>query len=1396
MKQSSYLKRIILAFLIACFVPGIYAYAKTNGRTAAYYSFDTDKLRMITESRFTIGSFSGYYEYMQSGQLSYYGPSYGRAGKSTNDGAFCAEFQESESVLEHADWGNITLWENFSQPVALGEKVHFSLEFWNETSASNLVARVGVNGKFGNYAYTPLYPQKSDTVYTGDAWMIRFAEWFYFVGTYDLVGKYCTSGAWHKMDVVVDTQNEDYDGIQTIAFYLDGELRHIGAYDADATTAETELVSSLTGLRLQLSPKTQKISSTEEQYYAPAETMYVDNVMLNILGTEEAPLLPEIDGKAYTGGYYVDSMLTYSNVPGAMALSKSGDGVGAQYGLQYASDSGMLQMELAKTASPATLYLWNRETLAPLSTPIRLTEYNETPVLDEDFSDMSGSTLPDAISVLGGSAAADAVSAKSAAGIFGNQDAALYVSNTAGSASFTTQKSTEAGVKVSAENTPLSAGDSLVISFDYAQTESQFTKSVVPVTDDGEMQELVRIAPDGDVRIFGNPCWNEKSRLMLNDNQWYHFDIVLNTDIWGQINTFTAYINGRNYLENIPFTVEKDIKNSFTGITGLQFTYNLAEHTAPAATTAEFAADGFYLDNLYIRSMQGCQPDWEDVELDSTDVVFKLIFDNNSFLMEDYGQDAKTFLDTLTGTGVENVSFVDETGTEITGITGEGAGYCRVETTNGYTIYYALQPGMDEDLQANIDPTNDKNPDTTDWYAYEQPDINLIMQEDNILNLAKAETEVAGSRGFITASGENFVCKNDGSRITFWGCNVIGEGCFPTHAEAEAMADMIAANGFNLVRFHQLAGNGNTIFGGVQDASSLHAEQMDKLCYFLKQLREHGIYYYIDLGRRLYASDNLEYYPNDADLALFFDTDIQALQIEYAKMLMTYKDPYDNNGRICDNPALMGVQCVNESYIYGDELEVNETAEVADHYYDILDTLFTAWVKEKYQYDWNLNVFYNGYLHSGESVNGTVHIGKHIDRMNNTTQRNMDILEFLTELEAQYFAKIQTMFTENSIKTLMTGGTLFSMMEPEQMAANQDMNFMDMHYYWAHPVGFSLDTGVVLGTSYSKVDSMLKDANLGYIGPLTNRKPYNTPFTISEWNACASSQYMAEGPLLMAAYSKMHNWNPMQFLFAYQGIENYRNVRISDVFTMSENPIALATMPAATMVYNNVQESKTQNYVDYSGNSPYAYNKRDMWYNYDMFPNAPGTGLLCKTGVAVFESPTDNADMTEKLEAAQKSGIYTSDTGELTYNKNNYNFTVNTQKSKAVAGFFGGSTITAGDASFCFDNEFAVAYVNSVTDDAICDSKRILLTTVGKAVNSNQALSRDGLKVIQQGTAPVLVEQITGTVKIKTNQDMAVYALDSSGQRKAQLAATYADGILTIPLLVNDQSANYEIVKK
>src|SRR5690606_1468700 len=101
----------------------------------------------------------------------------------------------------------------------------------------------------------------------------------------------------------------------------------------------------------------------------------------------------------------------------------------------------------------------------------------------------------------------------------------------------------------------------------------------------------------------------------------------------------------------------------------------------------------------------------------------------------------------------------------------------------------------------------------------------------------------AGKSGFTAVKDGHFVT-GDGNPIRFLGVNCAFSGCFPDHASAEKLARQLARFGINLVRFHHM--DAREAPGGIWRPGvfprELDPDQLDRLEYFIYQLKETGIY--------------------------------------------------------------------------------------------------------------------------------------------------------------------------------------------------------------------------------------------------------------------------------------------------------------------------------------------------------------------------------------------------------------------------------------------------------------------------------------------------------------------------------------------------------------------------
>ena len=77
----------------------------------------------------------------------------------------------------------------------------------------------------------------------------------------------------------------------------------------------------------------------------------------------------------------------------------------------------------------------------------------------------------------------------------------------------------------------------------------------------------------------------------------------------------------------------------------------------------------------------------------------------------------------------------------------------------------------------------------------------------------------------------------EGRRVRIWGVNLSFGANFPTHADAEKVAERLAAVGLNSVRFHHMdTARWPRGIWDAADPTTLSHEALDRLDYFIDQL--------------------------------------------------------------------------------------------------------------------------------------------------------------------------------------------------------------------------------------------------------------------------------------------------------------------------------------------------------------------------------------------------------------------------------------------------------------------------------------------------------------------------------------------------------------------------------
>ncbi len=217
----------------------------------------------------------------------------------------------------------------------------------------------------------------------------------------------------------------------------------------------------------------------------------------------------------------------------------------------------------------------------------------------------------------------------------------------------------------------------------------------------------------------------------------------------------------------------------------------------------------------------------------------------------------------------------------------------------------------------------------------------------------------AGKDGFIHIEDGHFV-DGEGKRFRILGVNTAFDGNFPTHEQVEKVAARMAKFGINCVRFHHMdtSRSPRGLWKANTDAKQeLDFVRLDRLDYFIYQLKQNGIYSNINLkvGRKTVEADGL---PEADELPRYdkgpdhYVPRLIELQKDFARDLLTHYNPYTKS-RYVDEPAIATIEINNESGLV--QKWGNGTLDdIPSRYLEPLQTDWNNFLRAKYDTTDNL----------------------------------------------------------------------------------------------------------------------------------------------------------------------------------------------------------------------------------------------------------------------------------------------------------------------------------------------------------------------------------------------------------------------------------------------------------
>ena len=625
----------------------------------------------------------------------------------------------------------------------------------------------------------------------------------------------------------------------------------------------------------------------------------------------------------------------------------------------------------------------------------------------------------------------------------------------------------------------------------------------------------------------------------------------------------------------------------------------------------------------------------------------------------------------------------------------------------------------------------------------------------------------AGRDGFITMENGHLV-KPNGERFRIWGVNLTGwtrgSTLLPPKEEAAFWATAMARVGINCVRFHfldlttrtpeqeaQLGGRRRgpvgMVDGSRNDTQEFDADALDRLDYFVAELKKVGIYSNLNLnvGRTYKEGDNV---PDNrlirqAKGIMYVGERLIELQKDYALKLLTHYNPYTES-KYSDEPAVATVEIVNENSLFEFWFRNWLRGELVPEGRANYELDFTPF------YEKQLTDMYQDWLKNNRTSKELAQLrklaGVEPDAPLPRTRRG-DFKTAPTELfraEADFYTYVETEFLmgmynyikkDLGVKSLVIGNADHTYWIPNQpmMRANGMLDFVDGHVYWQHPAIWGLRNTPMVNQPLASTIIKL------------SRSPFlNRPFTVSEVNHPNPNEYCAEMIPILASYGAFQDWDGIYFYTFEPKINNWQDY-VADNFDITLDPIKMTQMSVGAMLFSRADVSAAKQTIarTYSAEQVTEAMRLPLTERPYFTPGFP-LSLPLRHGSRIHSldsKPTQAFD-------PDVQPPYISDTGELAWYVNddglNGLVTIDTPFSQALVGFVRDNDIRTSHIIPQIKNDFSVITLSSLTSDPIYRSDKMLLTACSSWQNTGSKWNDRRTLWETWGTGPTLIEPVVG----------------------------------------------------
>ncbi|MBI4909420.1 MAG: hypothetical protein HY820_37725 [Acidobacteria bacterium] len=620
-------------------------------------------------------------------------------------------------------------------------------------------------------------------------------------------------------------------------------------------------------------------------------------------------------------------------------------------------------------------------------------------------------------------------------------------------------------------------------------------------------------------------------------------------------------------------------------------------------------------------------------------------------------------------------------------------------------------------------------------YVLDWKDPNPIADASSLLHTP------AGKHGFVIIRDGHLA--TTAGRLRLWGMNITSAANEPSKSDAPLVAAFLARHGINCVRMHFLDNPSprGLIDSKRPDTREFDAAQLDRLDFFIAALKQRGIYVNLNLnvGRTYKEADGVAdpEYIGFAKALTYFDPRLLELQREYARKLLTHRNPY-TGAEYRNEPAVALVELVNENSLIESWVQnrllgkasrprPGTWTDIPATYEKQLTALYTEWLRKRGQPPVPR-------LRKEEFASA----GEDRFRVEAT---------FYMEIEDRYFQSMSAFLKKDlGVKSLVLGTSDHNhgMSGYALLSSSARLDVVDGHTYWQHP-SYIVDPATGKTTGFRiRNTAMVDDPLHSSVVELSRSAVAGKPYIVSEVNHPFPAEHAAEGIPILTAYAAFQDWDGIfWYTFEHAAPDTWRPKQ-SGHFDFRADPVKMAQVAAGafTFLRGDVHAARQTVLRGYS-REQVLDSLRMTFKERPYF--TPGFDLRLPLEHA---SRISSFDRPREADTEAEDGSIRSDTRQLTWHDKPGAVTVDSDRTHMLIGFLGAHQLATKHLSAKLENKFAALQLTSLDGLPISRSRSMLLTSGARTANTAMQWNPERTSLTNWGTEPTVIEPVTGTVTL------------------------------------------------